>query len=107
MNERKERAVDQELENLLRQLGEAVNDSISSSSQVTEAIARIKASGYDIFVILEATVGFNKHGGEEVAASVARAGDPEWHLSPQDARFLKSLRISLDSSPSRKPEKNG
>jgi hypothetical protein len=100
--------VDPQLENLMRQLGEAVNDSISNSGQVAEAISRIKASGYDIFVILEATVGFNKHGGEEEEApAVAKKKEPEWHISPQDARFLKSLRISLDSNTGRGREKKG
>jgi len=101
--------VDPRLENLMRQLGEAVNDSISNSNQVAEAIARIKASGYDIFVILEATVGFNKQGNEEEeeTATVAPTKEPEWHISPQDARFLKSLRISFDSGSSRNREKKG
>jgi hypothetical protein len=100
--------VDPRLENLMRQLGEAVNDSISNSNQVAEAIARIKASGYDIFVILEATVGFNKQGSEEEeAATVAPSKEPEWHISPQDARFLKSLRISFDSGAGRNREKKG
>ena len=74
---------------------------------MAEAVARSKASGYDIFVILEATVGFNKRDGGEVAATVPRAGEPDWNLSPQDARFLKSLRISLDPSPGRNRAKNG
>jgi len=100
--------VDPRLENLMRQLGEAVNDSISNSNQVAEAIARIKASGYDIFVILEATVGFNKQGNEEEeTATVAPTKEPEWHISPQDARFLKSLRISIDPGSGRNREKKG
>lgn len=99
--------MDQQLENLIRHLGEAVNDSISSSAEVSETIARIKAAGYDIFVILEATVGFNKHDEGEVAAAVPRAKEPDWKLSPQDARFLKSLRISLDPPTGRNREKAG
>jgi hypothetical protein len=97
--------VEPRLEKLMKQLGEAVNDSISSSAQVAEAIARIKASGYDIFVVLEATVGFNKRDDETVGAAVTRPGEPELHISPQDARFLKSLRISIDSPPGRSRDK--
>ncbi len=54
--------MDQKLESLMKQLGEAINDSISSSEQIGEVIARIKSDGYDIFVVLEATVGFNQAG---------------------------------------------
>ena len=53
--------MNQELERLMRQLGEAINDSISSSAQVADVIARVKSSGYDVFVVLEATVGFNQN----------------------------------------------
>jgi hypothetical protein len=92
-----------QLESLMRQLGEAINDSISASGQVSDVIARVKASGYDIFVVLEATVGFNKRGDE--APVTTRPGEPELHISPQDARFLKSLKISIEPKPGRDREK--
>ena len=52
--------MDQKLESLMKQLGEAINESISASEQVADVIARIKSGGYDVFVVLEATVGFNQ-----------------------------------------------
>lgn len=97
--------MDPQLEKLLRQLGEAINDSISDSEQVAEVIARVKASGYEIFVVLEATVGFHRQGEEAPAVAAPRAGEPELHISPQDARFLKSLRISLEPAPGNRREK--
>jgi hypothetical protein len=87
----------------MKQLGEAINDSISDSEQIAEVIARIKAGGYDIFVVLEATVGFNKRDDEPDPAP--RKGDPELRISPQDARFLKSLKISIEPKPGRNNEK--
>jgi uncharacterized protein (DUF849 family) len=87
--------VDQKLERLLKQLSEAINDSISDSEAVAEVIARIKAAGYDVYVILEATVGFSKRE-EESVGTAARPGAPELSISPQDVRFLKSLRISVE-----------
>jgi hypothetical protein len=97
--------VDQKLERLMKQLGEAINDSISDSEQIAEVIARIKSGGYDIFVVLEATVGFNKRETESPVTSPAREGEPELRFSPQDARFLKSLRISVEPKSGRKNEK--
>ncbi len=90
--------MDQKLERLMKQLGEAINESISDSEQIAEVIGRIKTGGYDIFVVLEATVGFNKR---EEDAPVSRGGAPELRISPQDARFLKSLRISVEPKPGR------
>jgi hypothetical protein len=96
--------VDQKLERLMKQLGEAINDSISDSEQIAEVISRIKTDGYDIFVVLEATVGFNKREAESVTAPSNRR-EPELRISLQDARFLKSLRISVEPKPGSTNEK--
>jgi hypothetical protein len=90
-----ENPVDQKLERLMKQLGEAINDSISGSEQIAEVISRIKTDGYDIFVVVEATVGFNRREAEPSLAATSRQGEPELRISAQDARFLKSLRISV------------
>ena len=97
--------MDQKLERLMKQLGEAINDSISDSEQIAEVISRTKTSGYDIFIVLEATVGFNKREAESPVASPARQGEPELRISAQDASFLKSLRISVEPKSGRKNEK--
>ena len=88
--------MDAQLENLMRQLGEAINESISSSAQVADVIARVKSGGYDVFVVLEATVGFNQRDEHApVVPTPPAPGEPDPHFSVQDARFLKSLRISI------------
>lgn len=88
------------LKQMMKELGEAINESLSESEQIAEAIARIKAGGYDVFLVLEATIGFNKRDEQPVAASGGAAsrhrGEPEFQVSAQDMKFLKSLRISLD-----------
>ncbi len=87
----------------MKQLGEAINDSISSSEQIGEVISRIKNDGYDIFVVVEATVGFNRREADEPSvAPASRQGEPELRISAQDARFLKSLRISVEPKPGSK-----
>ncbi|HWR13271.1 MAG TPA: hypothetical protein VN577_00470 [Terriglobales bacterium] len=85
----------------MKELGEAINDSLSDSEQISEVIAKIKAGGYDVFLVLEATIGFNK--AEEPTAkgpvSVGRkSSEPEFKVNTQDMKFLKSLRISLDDA---------
>ena len=99
--------MDTQLENLMRQLGEAINESISSSAQVADVIARVRSGGYDVFVVLEATVGFNQRDEHApVVPTPARPGEPDPHFSVQDARFLKSLRISIDPVAGRDRDKS-
>ena len=42
---------------MMKELGEAINNSLSDSDQIAEVISRIKAGGYDVFLVLEATIG--------------------------------------------------
>ena len=81
----------------MQELGEAINESISDSDQIAEVIAKIKTGGYDVFLVLEATIGFNRREEDEATAD---AGDsthqPELKVNPQDVKFLKSLRITLE-----------
>ena len=60
--------MDPRLKQLMNELGEAINDSLSESDQIAEVIARIKGE-IDVFLILEATVGFNKPKPEEETAA--------------------------------------
>ncbi|MGA3125262.1 MAG: hypothetical protein ABSD13_00980 [Candidatus Korobacteraceae bacterium] len=88
--------MDQKLEKLIKQLGEAINDSISGSEQIAEVISRIKSGGFDVFVIVEATVGFNKPDAESPRAVSSSPSELELCINPQDVQFLESLRISIE-----------
>ena len=84
----------------IKQLGDAINETLSSSDRIAEAIAAIKSEGYDVFLVLEATVGFNKQESEATdteAPEVETSGIPELEVNAQDVRFLKSLKISVDN----------
>lgn len=97
--------MDQKLERLMKQLGEAINDSISDSEHIAEVISRVRADGYDIFVVLEATVGFNRREAEAPVAESTPQREPELQINQQDLNFLKSLRISIEPKPGPKNEK--
>ncbi len=81
----------------MKELGEAINQSISDSDEIAEVISRIKAGGYDVFLVLEATIGFNQREAEEEPTLASRKSPPDFQLTSQDAKFLKSLRISADN----------
>ena len=100
--------LDDNLKQLMKELGMAINESLSESEPISDAIANIRGAGYDVFLVLEATIGFNKRDSDEPEDSgnkrpVRRSDLPsgELSLTPRDAEFLKLLRISFDSEKNR------
>ena len=92
--------MDPQLERMMRKLGEAINETISGSRSIADVIEGVKASGYDVFMVLEVTVGLNRSGeqaasGEVVPRTVSEGEGPELRVSRQDVRFLESMKISL------------
>lgn len=81
--------LDPRMRQLLRELGRAINQAVSDSDRIADAIAAIKANGYDVFLMLDAVVGLNRHG-------EGRTSTEGLLITSQDRRFLKSLKIRLD-----------
>ena len=52
--------MEEKLKELMQELGNAINESLSDSDRIAAAIGEIKRAGYDVFLVLEATIGFNK-----------------------------------------------
>ena len=107
--------LDDQLKRLLRELGHAINDSVAESDRITEAIASVRAAGYDIVLKLDATIGLarresqsahltstDRHFLESLHIQVDQEGlreergAPKFEMTPQDLNFLKSLKISTD-----------
>ncbi|HXX99308.1 MAG TPA: hypothetical protein VEI54_00210 [Candidatus Limnocylindrales bacterium] len=87
--------LDDHLKNLLRELGHAINDTVSESERITGAIAGVRAHGYDIVLKLDATIGLAKRDEGEAP-----------QMTSQDRRFLESLRIQVDQeSMEQEPDK--
>jgi hypothetical protein len=98
--------VDQQLKQLMKELGDAINESLSDSEQISEVVARIKDGGYDIFLVLEATIGVSKQGEktpEKASIVSTTTSNPEFKVSDQDVKFLKSLRIRIEEEKQDKP----
>ena len=96
--------MEERLKSLMQDLGNAINESLSDSERIAEAIGEIKRAGYDVFLVLEATIGFNKRDEDESAETEEAAADgaepvPQTgkvRFTTQDQRFLKALRITVD-----------
>jgi hypothetical protein len=76
--------LDDQLKRLLRELGHAINDTVGDSERISDAIAGVRAAGYDIVLKLDATIG------------LARRESHSARMTPNDRRFLESLHIQVD-----------
>ena len=90
--------VDRQLKSMMKELGDAINNSLSDSDQIAEVISRIKAGGYDVFVVLEATIGYNQREDQEPVRDDTPRAPIELEMTTQDRKFLKALRIRVDDS---------
>ena len=77
--------LDDNLKQLMKELGAAINDALSDSEDISEAIQNVRNAGYDVFLVLEATIGFNKRSkndqGDEVTAGGLKSGEMKIHLA--------------------------
>jgi hypothetical protein len=114
--------LNEHLRQMLKELGQAINESISGSGRVHDSIQRIRDEGYNLYMVLDAKVGVNKRDrssrrksgsrGSREGAGAARAGEraegaaeasalepgvsaasAAFRINVKDLRFLKSLGI--------------
>jgi hypothetical protein len=86
------------LRELIQQLGEAIHESVIESEQIAGVVQDIRQQGFDVLLMLEATIGLNEVG--EKDSEEAEAGsEPHQDGEPftkNDVNFLRSLRISVE-----------
>ena len=95
--------LDENLKQLMKELGAAINDALSESEEISEAIQNVRNAGYDVFLVLEATIGFNKRDeSSDDDSEEAETEKPRFEsagkikLTSQDQKFLKALKIAID-----------
>ena len=87
--------MNQKVKNLIQKLGEAIHESVSESEDIAGVVKNIREQGFDVLLMLEATIGLNEveaEAAESPESSVEQTGGP---FTNHDLNFLKSLRISL------------
>lgn len=88
--------LDDNFKRLIKELGFAINESVSESERIADVVGRIRNAGYDLYLVLEVTIGLNKRDGEGPGRAPERGRQTEFRLSYQDAQFLRSLKISVE-----------
>jgi hypothetical protein len=83
------------LRELIQQLGEAIHESVIESEQIAGVVQDIRKHGFDVLLMLEATIGLNevKEGESTDATEVSEDGTK---FTKNDVNFLRSLRISIE-----------
>jgi hypothetical protein len=87
-------ALNQKVKNLIQKLGEAIHESVSESEDIAGVVKNIREQGFDVLLMLEATIGLNEVEPEEAEAE-EQSEDGSGPFTASDLSFLKSLRISL------------
>ena len=91
-------ALNQTVKNLIQKLGEAIHESVAESEHIAGVVKNIREQGFDVLLMLEATIGLNEVDMEEAGSTEPLDPAAEPVVGPftnNDLSFLKSLRISL------------
>lgn len=92
---------DEKLRRTVQNLEKSIEKAIASSPQVEECLTRIRDQGYELSLVLQATLAFAPLGEldpkqvEEVVASFDES-DAQFRMSTLDRKFLRSLKIAVD-----------
>jgi hypothetical protein len=100
-----EQATDEDVSRLAEEVGATLRRILAESPQVAHCLSRIRAEGYDVSVVLEATIGFTraeKREGVPVRpphsfdVRVEKAEPAPLRMTPLDKKFLRSLKITVE-----------
>ena len=87
--------MNQQVKNLIQKLGEAIHESVSESEQIADVVREIREQGFDVLLMLEATIGLNQVDEDE---DTPASGEEtiEGPFTRTDLSFLRSLRITTE-----------
>jgi hypothetical protein len=91
------------LKDLIQQLGEAIHESVVESEQIAGVVQTIRSHGFDVMLMLEATIGLNDVSNDKTIEPSAEQSllengqeSEEGPFTSNDVSFLKSLRIAVE-----------
>lgn len=87
----------QQVKDLIQKLGEAIHETVLESDQISGVVREIREQGFDVLLMLEATIGLNEVEDDAVVPDPDDADVVE--VAPftrNDLTFLKSLRITTE-----------
>ena len=110
-----EQATDDDVTRLTEEVGTTLRRVLDESPRMEHCLSRIRAEGYSVSVVLEATIGLSRVERRDAAAAPAfdvrdvrvekagptalkaeKAEPPPPRMTPLDKKFLRSLKITAD-----------
>lgn len=89
--------MNQQVKDLIQKLGEAIHESVSDSDQIAGVVKEIREQGFDVLLMLEATIGLNEVDEETEETEVEEGNEAaDGPFTRNDLTFLKSLRITTE-----------
>jgi hypothetical protein len=93
--------MDEELKSLMKNLGQVINEALTESPKINLAIQDIRDAGYEVFLIIEASIGFSRKAGDGLTPSDEEPFEARekvrLQITRDDVKFLKSLKIAVDN----------
>ena len=87
----------QQVKDLIQKLGEAIHETVSDSDQISGVVREIREQGFDVLLMLEATIGLNEVDDDDKVVDTEEVGNSEdGPFTRNDLTFLKSLRITTE-----------
>ena len=93
----------EDLKKLVDELGQTIQRTLAESPQIASCLNRMRGEGYEVSLVLEATIGFSRSGArsEEEQVStfdfrVEKTDPAQLRMTPLDKKFLRSLKISVE-----------
>ncbi len=87
--------MNQKVKILIQKLGEAIHESVAESEDIAGVVRNIREQGFDVLLMLEATIGLNEVEPETAESADGSGEQTHAPFTANDLSFLKSLRISL------------
>lgn len=84
--------INDEAKQIVHELGTAINSAVEKSSQVADAIARLREAGYEMELTLRLEIALREHDEEE-----SNGADAALELTDEDLRTLRRMKIRIDS----------
>jgi hypothetical protein len=84
--------INDEAKQIVHELGTAINSAVEKSSQVAEAIARLREAGYEMELTLRLEIALREQDEEE-----SNGEDAALELTDEDLRTLRRMKIRIDA----------
>jgi len=90
--------LNQQVKDLIQKLGEAIHESVADSDNIAGVVKEIREQGFDVLLMLEATIGLNEVDEGEAATEATEEELADGPFTRNDLSFLKSLRITTEDN---------